>query len=402
MTVNIKKSTANGTVFAPPSKSISHRALICASLTDNSNVFNLAFSKDITATLNCLETLGAKVKKDGNSLSVGKLNPFEIADNTEIFCNESGSTLRFLIPLCMLSGKKITLRGSKRLFQRPLTVYEDICKDNGIVFKKGTDSLTVCGKLKANEYNVAGDISSQFISGLLFALPLLNKDSKINIKGNLESASYIDLTLKTLNDFGINIIKDNTVLTVFGNQKYKSTDITVEGDYSNSAFLDAFNLFGGKVKVEGLNGDSIQGDREYIRMFNDLKSGKKEFDLTDCPDLAPIMFALASPFGGAVFNGTKRLKIKESDRISAMASELKKFGVKVTENENSVEISGGNLKKPQEILYGHNDHRIVMALSVLCSVTSGSISGAEAVEKSYPDFFEKISQLGIGTYYEET
>lgn len=402
MTVNIKKSTASGTVFAPPSKSISHRALICASLTDNSNVFNLAFSNDITATLNCLETLGAKVQKNGDTVSVGKLNPFEIADNTEIFCNESGSTLRFLIPLCMLSGKRIILRGSKRLFERPLTVYEDICKNNGITFEKNTDCLTLCGKLKANEYNVAGDISSQFISGLLFALPLLNKDSKINIKGKLESASYIDLTLKTLNDFGINIKKDNNSFTVFGNQKYQSNDITVEGDCSNAAFLDAFNLFGGNVKVEGLNGDSIQGDREYIRMFNDLKSGKKEFDLTDCPDLAPIMFALASYFSGAVFYGTKRLKIKESDRISAMASELKKFGVTVTENENSVEILSGNLKKPQEILYGHNDHRIVMALSVLCSVTSGSISGAQAVEKSYPDFFEKISQLGIGTYYEET
>ncbi len=402
MTVNIKKSYAFGSVTAPPSKSISHRSLICASLTNVSKIDNIGYSQDINATVCCLETLGAKIKKDGDSLTVGGFNPFEIKDGTEIFCNESGSTLRFLIPLCLLSGSRVTLSGSKRLFERPLSVYEDICNQNGILFQKGTDSLTVCGKLKSGEYFVRGDISSQFISGLLFALPLLDGDSKINIIGTLESASYIDLTLKSLDDFGIKIKKENNSFIVFGNQKYKSKDVTVEGDCSNGAFLEAFNLFGGSVDVKGINENSIQGDRVYKSMFLKLKNGQKQFDLTDCPDLAPIMFAVSSLFGGAVFYGTKRLKIKESDRISAMVCELKKFGITVTESDNKVEVKGGKLLKPQEVLCGHNDHRIVMALSVLCSVSSGSISGAEAVNKSYPDFFEKISSLGIGIEYNET
>ncbi len=197
-------------------------------------------------------------------------------------------------------------------------------------------------------------------------------------------------------------LKENNSFVVFGNQKYKSKDVTVEGDCSNAAFLEAFNIFGGNVNVKGINEHSIQGDRVYKDMFLDLKNGKKQFDLTDCPDLAPIMFAVSSYFGGAVFYGTKRLKIKESDRISSMAAELKKFGITVIESDNSVEVTGGKLLKPQEVLCGHNDHRIVMALSVLCSATSGSITGAEAVNKSYPDFFEKISSLGIGIEYNET
>ena len=295
----------------------------------------------------------------------------------------------------MLSGKKITLTGSNRLFERNLEIYADIAKQNGILFEKDDNSLTVCGKLKADNYKIAGNISSQFISGLLFALPLLEGDSTLEIIGEYESEPYVDLTLKALSNFGVLIKKTDRIYNIKGRQKYSSRNISVEGDYSNAAFLDGFNLLGGSVTVDGLNEDSLQGDKIYKQMYYELKSGKKDFDLSNCPDLAPVMFALSTVFGGADFTGTRRLKIKESDRASAMACELNKFGVRVDVFENSVTVRADDLKKPDEILCGHNDHRIVMALSLLCSLTGGKIDGAEAVAKSYPDYFEKIKSLGI-------
>ena len=310
-------------------------------------------------------------------------------------CGESGSTLRFMIPLCMLSGAKITLTGSERLFARNLTIYEEIAKQNGILFEKGNNSLLVCGKLQSGDYKVSGNISSQFISGLLFALPLLDGDSSLQIVGEYESEPYVNLTIKSLNDFGIVIEKSNRTYKIKGGQKYISKNMTVEGDYSNAAFLDGFNLLGGDVTVTGLNPTSLQGDKIYREMYEALKNGEKQFDLSQCPDLAPVMFALSAVFGGAHFTGTARLKIKESDRAAAMAQELCKFGIKVDVGENDVTVHGGELMTPSETLCGHNDHRIVMALSLLCTITGGSISEAESVAKSYPDYFKKIKSLGI-------
>lgn len=394
MTVNIKKSKAGGSVAAPPSKSMAHRALICAALSDGSVVDGLEYSNDILATLDCLKALGAYVNKDENSVNVGGLNPV-LANETLLDCRESGSTLRFLIPLCMLSGKKITLTGSKRLFERNLSIYEEIATKNNIVFQKFENGIAVCGKLKSGDYKIAGNISSQFISGLLFALPLLDGDSTLEIVGEYESEPYVDLTIKALEDFGVKIEKCGRVYKIDGAQKYLQKDIAVEGDYSNAAFLDGFNLLGGNVIVTGLSTTSLQGDKVYKTMFSELKTGKKEFDLSNCPDLAPVMFALSAVYGGAHFTGTKRLRIKESDRASAMKQELTKFGIKVDVNDNDVTVYGGKLLAPREILCGHNDHRIVMALSMLCTLTGGSISEAESVAKSYPDYFEKIKLLGI-------
>ncbi len=394
MTVTIKKSKAQGVVVAPPSKSAAHRALICGALSGGSKIDNIEYSNDILATLDCLLALGAKIEKSGNTIQLGGLNPFA-SKEVILDCRESGSTLRFMIPLCMLSGKKIILKGSERLFARNLTIYEEIAEQNDILFDKGKDSLTVCGRLKSGDYKMAGNISSQFISGLLFALPLLEGDSTLEIVDEYESEPYVDLTIKALSDFGVKISKCGHIYKIKGNKKYLPKDTTVEGDYSNAAFLDGFNLLGGSVNVTGLCKNSLQGDKIYKQMYDGLKSGKKQFDLSNCPDLAPVMFALSAVFGGAHFTGTKRLKIKESDRAAAMQTELKKFGIKVDVLENDVTVYGGELKAPSETLCGHNDHRIVMALSLLCTLTGGCINEAESVAKSYPDYFEKIKSLGI-------
>ncbi len=394
MTVTIEKSKAEGRVVAPPSKSVAHRALICGALSGGSKISNVDYSNDISATLDCLKALGADVKKEDSTVTLGGLNAFNCNEAT-LDCRESGSTLRFMIPLCMLSEKAITLTGSERLFERNLSIYEEIAEKNNILFKKDKNSLTICGRLKSGNYSVAGNISSQFISGLLFALPLLDGDSSLEIVGDYESEPYVDLTLKELYDFGVKIERQGRIYKIKGGQSFKANNKSVEGDYSNAAFLDGFNLLGGSVEVLGLDDSSLQGDRIYKTMFADLKMGLKQFDLSNCPDLAPVMFALSACFGGAYFSGTKRLKIKESDRATVMAKELAKFGIKVDVYDDSVTVHGGVLKTPTEALFGHNDHRIVMALSLLCSVTGGIIEGAEAVAKSYPDYFEKIKSLKV-------
>ena len=395
MYIKIMPSKACGEITAPPSKSMAHRALIFGALSEKSVIKNLAFSKDIEATVNCLKALGARVDINGSTVTIGELDIKNIPENAVLDCIESGSTLRFFLPICMASGKSVTLKGAKRLFERPLSIYEEIAKEQGISFIKNQDSVTVCGNLKSGEYFVRGDISSQFITGLLIALPLLKGNSTITVIGKFESASYIDLTLKAMSDFGINITKKDNVFEICGSQNSKNTNYFVEGDCSNAAFLDAFNYIGGNVSVLGLDKNTLQGDRVYKDIFNGLKNGLCEFDLSDCPDLAPICFSLAAVLGGAVFTGTARLNIKECDRSLAMQTELKKFGINVLVEENRVIIEKGILKTPNEILCGYNDHRIVMALSVLCSLVGGTVSGANAVSKSYPSFFEEISRLGL-------
>ena len=396
MTVTITPSKARGRVAAPPSKSMAHRALICGALSGGATVTNVAFSKDIEATLACLQALGASVQIDGATVHIGGLSLSHIPENACLSCNESGSTLRFLLPLCMAAGVPVTLTGSARLLERPLSVYEDIARAQHICFDKQGDRITVCGRLTSGDYTVPGDISSQFITGLLFALPLLDGDSTLTVTEPFESASYIDLTLQCLSAFGVVIRRNGNRFTIRGNQTVAATPYVVEGDCSNAAFLEAFNVLGGAVQVEGLNPDTLQGDRVYTDIFDGLKNGKRDVDLADCPDLAPIAFAMAAALGGATFTGTARLRIKESDRAAAMASELQKFGIAVTVEENAVIVHKGSPVKPLAPLCGHNDHRIVMALAVLATLTGGTIDGAEAVSKSYPDFFDVLPLLQIG------
>lgn len=396
MIVSFEKSTAFGEMLAPPSKSLAHRYLICGALSEESKIENIDFSEDIKATLGCLEALGAKVETLGHTVKIGGLMSSKKIKSNKLFCNESGSTLRFLIPLCLLKNEEITLRGTERLFQRDLSVFEGICASQGMDFVKTENSVTVKGLLSNGRYTVRGDISSQFISGLMFSLPLLSGESVIDITGKSESSSYLNITLKTLGEFGVRISKiDENTMYVKGGQSYKNRNLTVEGDYSNAAFFDAFNLIGGNVAIKGLKEESAQGDKAYKEFYPQLLKGKPEIDISDCPDLGPVLMTLAAVLKGAVFTGTHRLKIKESDRGMAMAEELSKFGCKVDVEEDRIEVFPCKLQKPILPLSGHNDHRIVMAVSLLCTLTGGKIYGAEAVSKSLPDYFDRLKKLGI-------
>ena len=396
MIATIEKGTAYGRVEAPPSKSVSHRYLICGALSGGSVIENVAFSEDIKATLNCLGALGAEYEIDGGTVKIGGISPDKAVKCAELFCNESGSTLRFLIPLCLLFGQKITLKGTERLMSRSLAVYKEMCLSQGIEFTEDKESVTVCGKLTAGKYSVRGDVSSQFISGLMFALRLLGSDSIIDIMGALESGSYLGMTVKALAEFGVRISRtDEHTIFIKGNQTYKPRTLRVEGDYSNAAFFEAFNSVGGNVAVAGLKKDTCQGDAVYRKLFGKLVRGCPEIDISDCPDLAPVLMAVAAANNGVRLTGTHRLKIKESDRGAAMAEELAKFGCNTEVWENEITVHPRALKTPELPLSGHNDHRIVMALSLLCSITGGSIYGAEAVNKSFPDYFRKLASLGI-------
>ncbi len=390
---------------APPSKSMAHRLLICAGLADGiSEIEGVADSQDMLATVDCLKELGAEPERvpaeDTGAEGVVRIKGADVRHRefpVKLRCRESGSTLRFFVPLCLAGEAEAQLCGSGRLMERPMEVYEDICRERGLLFRRSEDGLMVRGPLKAGLFNVAGNISSQFISGLLFAMPLLEGESRLEIIPPVESRSYIDMTLSALKTFGIRWDRpDENTIVVMGGQRYCPRRAKVEGDYSNAAFFQALDMLGGDVQVGNLDGDSLQGDRVCSEMLDQLKSGRPELDISDCPDLGPILFAAAAADGrGAAFTGTKRLKIKESDRGWVMAQVLDKFGVEVIMEENRIEIGAGGIKAPEETLYGFNDHRIVMAEAVLLSLTGGIIEGAEAVSKSFPDFFEKLRSLGI-------
>lgn len=388
----ISKGIATGRITAPPSKSVAHRLLICGALANGKSVIEgISQSKDMEATLDCIKALGVDFLKIEDTVSI---NGISSHGNYVFNCHESGSTLRFFIPIALLSGRTCTFVGSERLMARGIEVYEEFFGRQGISCIKESGKITLSGKLHPDVFSLRGDVSSQYISGLLFALPLLDGDSVINITTELESAPYIDITIECLKKFGIEVVKGNTSYYIRGQQKYKPCIQTVEGDYSNAAFLDGFNLLGGNVSVLGLNESSCQGDKIFRDYYEKIKNGTPVLDISSCPDLGPVLFALASVNKGATFLGTKRLKIKESDRCEAMKNELSKFGVEMQIFENSVTVSDG-AQAPSGELFGHNDHRIVMALTLLLSRFGGVIDGCEAVSKSYPDFFERISVLGI-------
>ncbi len=398
MIVRISPSTASGRVKAPPSKSMAHRLLICGALSNKSVISGIAFSDDIKATLCCLDALGAKINIENDSVTIGGIDINGAPKNRVMSAGESGSTLRFLIPLCLLFGSDFTINGTSRLFERSLSVYEEICKNQNIVFKTAKTSVSLCGKLCAGKYIIRGDISSQFISGLMFVLPLLAGDSIIEITNGIESSSYLNLTIKALADFGVRVIRyDERTFYIKGGQTFKNRNLKVEGDYSNAAFFEAFNLIGGNVTVSNLLKTSAQGDRVYKAMMNDIENGCPVLDISDCPDLAPVLITAAVLKNGAKFVGTHRLKIKESDRGVAMAQELSKFGAKVQVFENEIIVKRCELHAPTAPLSSHNDHRIAMALSVICSVYGGEIYGAQAVSKSFPDYFLHLNSIGIET-----
>lgn len=398
MEVKIYKSNPKGTLYVPPSKSYSHRYLLAAMLANNiSEISNIYFSKDILATLNCMSSFGCDYKIKDNSVVINNCN--NKIDNPIFDCNESGSTLRFLIPIALSKYEKVIFKGSKKLISRGIEVYEDIFKNQNIQVIKNEDSILIQGKLHSGTFNVDGSISSQFITGLLFALPLLDGDSVINIIPPLNSKDYVEMTLDVLRKYKIDIEVDNLTIKIKGNQKYISSDYFVEGDYSNAAFLDAFNYLNGNVNLLGLNKNSLQGDKVYKKYFELLDSGNVTLDIENCIDLGPVLMAFAAIKHGATLIGTNRLKIKESNRAEAMKIELAKVGIKVDINDNEVIIYKGDIYGQNIVFDSHNDHRIVMALSMLSTMFDITIKDYEAVSKSYPHYFKDLEKLGVKIEY---
>lgn len=392
----IRAAVAHGAVQAPPSKSMAHRLLICAGLAPgDSTVAGVDPSEDILATLDCLQALGASVRWEGSTVHLRGCDPRK-SGPAVLRCRESGSTLRFMVPLCLLSGRPMRLEGSPTLLSRPLSVYDRLCRERGLRLENRGDSLLAEGILTPGEYSLPGDISSQFITGLLFALPLLPGASTLRLLPPVESRPYLNLTLSALKAAGImpEMPDENTFLIPAGGS-YRPGNSVVEGDYSNAAFFLALNAAGGDVRVSGLDPLSPQGDRVCENYLALLRSGSPELDIADCPDLAPVLFAAASLCRGAVFTGTRRLRFKESDRGAAMAEEMAKFGITLRLEENRITVPAGGLRAPDALLSSHNDHRIAMALSLLCSRTGGEIDGAEAVRKSFPDYWDRLESLGI-------
>lgn len=384
----ISKSRAEGEISIPGSKSAAHRLLIMAAMCENktSVIHGIPSSEDLLATMDCLRSMGVKIEYDGECAKIYGIDFSKSEPQGELNCRESGSTLRFLIPLATLSGKEVCFVGSERLFERPLNVYHEL----GFKIKRTSDaSITVCGRLTAGEYRVSGNVSSQFITGMILALSSLPTESKIRIQGKIESRPYIDLTLDILNSARW---EDESTISIPGGG-FTSGEYTIEGDWSGAANFEALNHLSGRVILHGLNENSVLGDRICRHYFEMLGRGYCEINIENTPDLGPILFVVAAAKEGGRFYGIERLRIKESDRIAAMEKELSKFGARLIAEQDSLTILKSDLHKPTEPIQGHNDHRIVMAMAVLCTLYGGEIEGWEAVRKSYPSFFDDLESL---------
>lgn len=398
MNVTINPGKLKGRVSAPPSKSYAHRMLICSALAEGKSIIEgISGSQDMLATLDCVSALLSDYVVDKDVVTMEGGYKRKAVEKAPVFkCRESGSTLRFFIPIALAFYDKAEFVGTSRLIERGIGIYEDLFKTKGITIEKSLEAISFKGGMTPGEYSVMGNVSSQFITGLLFALPLLDGDSVLKVIPPVESRPYIDITLDVIRRFGIEITEiEENVFRIKGNQHYKSMNEKVEGDWSNAAALLAFNQIGGDIEVEGLNYESRQGDKICVSYLDKLNEDNPVIDISDCPDLGPVLFATAAAKNGATFTGTKRLRIKESDRATAMKDELIKFGISTEVFDNEVVIHKGKLKKPVEIISGHNDHRIVMACSLLLSITGGEISEAESINKSYPNFFDNLTELGL-------
>lgn len=405
----------SGNITIPPSKSLAHRAIICACLAPGRSVIsNIDYSVDIRATIEGMRHLGASIKEDKDTLFIDGIETFQY-DGDVVNCHESGSTLRFFLPLFSLTGKRATFSGSKRLIERPQNVYEMLFQEQGIDFVRTYPNIIIDGRLKPGELTLKGNVSSQFITGLLFALPLLEADSKIHIEPPFESRSYVDLTIQMLKRFQIIVeYEDAYTLAIKGNQQYQPTDVLVEGDYSQLVFWASLGVLNHSVETHGLDLHSLQGDKKTIDIFQSMNAGIKVLDdgyqfcpgtlngtvidLNDCPDLGPMLFALATQANGkTTFQNAGRLRIKESDRIEAMETELKKLGCSISSTFGTVTITGPVKLQGNVTLHGHNDHRIVMALSILATIADEpiTIDDAQAISKSYPGFFKDLASCGI-------
>jgi len=420
--VQITPTVLKGKVMIPPSKSVSHRAIISAGLAEGiSRVSNVILSEDIISTMKGMESLGVAVQVLG-SVEEGKPVTLEIKGNPNlrivnntINCRESGSTLRFLIPLAALVDGEVTFTGQGKLVERPLDAYYEIFQEQGINYKntEGLLPLTVHGRMKSGIFKLKGNVSSQFITGLMFVLPLLEGDSKIIITTEMESKGYIDLTIDVLEKFGVTIQNNNyREFLVKGNQRYINRDYRIEGDYSQAAFWIVAGTIGENITSLGLNDSSLQGDKAILEITKAMggdwevtaegvearrvETKGTTIDASQCPDLVPVLAVL-----GALSKGTtkiinaERLRIKESDRLKAISTELNKLGAKVSELTDGLviegvdELTGGTVDS-------WNDHRIAMAMAVASLRCAGTvtITGSDAVNKSYPHFWKDFMKLG--------
>lgn len=399
MDIRITPSHLSGRVEIPASKSCAHRALICASLAQGKSVISgVSMSKDIEATIRAMAALGAHFDVDGTAVTVTGIT--SAPDKADIDCNESGSTLRFILPVAAALGSEATFRGRGRLPQRPIDIYKRELTKNGTVFLAQDMPYVIGGKLKGGRYEMEGNVSSQFVTGLIFALPLLDEDSEIILTSRLESRPYVDITIDILRRFGISITETENGFFIKGGQKYTPHDEKIEGDFSQAAFFYVANALGADIKLGNLSENSVQGDRKITEIIDQVCSDGKissfRADCSDIPDLVPILTVLGA-FGSedSVIYNAERLKIKESDRLQTSAALVNSLG-------GNVEItSDGLIIHPVKNMHGgivdsFGDHRIVMAAAVAASAVDGEviIRGAEAAEKSYPDFFKDYIQLG--------
>jgi 3-phosphoshikimate 1-carboxyvinyltransferase len=396
--IRIKPSKLKGKVLIPPSKSLSHRAIISASLcNENSVINNLIYSDDIKTTIEGMRSLGAEIGLSENKAYIKRNNL--IKQNPLINCMESGSSLRFLIPVALTLTSSLKFTGSKKLFERPLSVYYDIFKKQNINYKISENLLYINGNLSSGNFEIPGNVSSQFISGLLLSLPLLEGDSEISIIGNLESNAYVDLTIEVLNKFGINIERNDKIFYIRGKQSYKSCEYSVEGDYSQAAFFLVANELGNEIECLGLNISSKQGDKEIINIINMFKdSNDIIIDASQIPDLVPIITVLAAlkeNHTTTIINA-HRLRIKESDRLKAVTTEMNKLGACVRETNDGLIINGKASLIGGTSVNSWNDHRIAMSLAIAATRCKNDIILEDhfAINKSYPHFWNDYKSIG--------
>ena len=404
MNVTITPGLLSGTITPPPSKSQSHRLLIAAALAEGVSMLkNVALSQDIQATIRCLEALGASFRWEGDTLAVTGLagKPVPQGELPLLDCGESGSTLRFLIPiaLALRGGGRFT--GHGRLMERPQGPYFDLFREKGISFQQKDGVLTVRGRLEPGTCSLPGNVSSQFVTGLLYALPLLSGDSEIVLTTPLESRGYVDMTLDALEQFGVRVEnRDCTRFQVPGSQSFQARDLTVEADWSNAAFWYEAVSLGCQLDIQGLNAYSVQGDMRIVPCFLKLQGRDAvDLDVSQCPDLVPPLAAMAALRGEGLTTrlvNAARLRIKESDRLSTVTELLTALGADVEEHDDYLVIHGKDTLPGGVTVSGHNDHRIAMMAAIAATNCDApvTITGAECVKKSYPDFWADYEALG--------
>ena len=401
MDIRISPSVLGGELSIPASKSCAHRSIICAALADGvSHLSGVTMSKDIEATIGAMRALGAEFVVSGRDITV-KGTGGRHTGSCLIDCNESGSTLRFILPIAAAVSSSAEFIGRGRLPQRPIDIFVRELGRNGTRFDyHNTMPFTVSGGLNSGVFQVEGDVSSQFITGLLFALPLLEGDSEIVLTSHLESRPYVDITIDTLRRFGISAEESVNGFRIKGGQRYLPNDERIEGDYSQAAFFYVANALGSQVELHNLNENSVQGDRKILEIIRNMcyngSIGHYDADCSDIPDLVPVLAVLGA-FGSGdsrIYNA-KRLKIKESDRLQTTAAMINALGGNVDITDDGLIIH------PTGAMHGgtvdsSGDHRIAMAAAVAATRTDGDviIRGAEAVEKSYPAFFDDYKKLG--------